>query len=84
MQTSLLNLLDDPPPAPGWVEECPGRWVRYSHPWRLMVQQDRPGVPWRWSAHRWPGVAPRADGEAAGPQEGARKAEQALVTLGSG
>ena len=90
MQTSIFSLFDDNapahkdgPPAPGWVEECPGRWVRYSHPWRLMAQQDRPDQPWRWGCHRWPGMEPRRDGAADSPAEGAQQAERALATLQS-
>ena len=82
MQTSLLNLLDDGPPAAGWVEECPGRWVRYSLPWRLIAQQDLPKLPWRWSCHRWPGMSPCEDGTADSSQEAARLAEAALGRLG--
>ena len=81
MQTSLFNLLDDAPPAPGWVEECAGRWARYSPPWRLMAQQDLPDAPWRWVCHRWPATAPSQAGEASSLREGARLAEQALVVL---
>ena len=84
MQTSFLSLFDDAPPARDWVEECSGRWVRYSHPWRLMVQQDQPDTPWRWGCHRWPGLESRQDGEAATAQEGARLAEQALLRLIAG
>lgn len=72
---------EDAPPAPGWVEECPGRWVRYSHPWRLMAQQDRPEQPWRWGCHRWPGMKQREDGTADTLAECTRLAETALAAL---
>ena len=81
MQIGLFTARPGSAPAAGWVEECPGRWVRYSHPYRLMVQQDRPDQPWRWGCHRWPGFEQQRGGRADTPQEGACLAEAAFEAL---
>ncbi len=69
-----------PAPAPGWVEECPGRWVRHPHPHRLAVQQDAPADPWRWWVQLWP-TAQLLSGTAPTAQIAAHRAERALESL---